>query len=253
MERIDPVVELLTKEFGAAVADDARSLAVLHDRELDPAMLEALRDAGFPECLGLMPTLDPEQAAWRLMADALDALPTAIDPLGWDLLASEYAAIYLNGSYGASPYESVWTSDDHVLCQDAMFEWRALHRASGVAGVDWRKRPDDHLVLQLLYIGHAASHARTAADWRQLATVLDEHTGRWLPEFADRIASRGSVPFYAGLALLTDAWVSRLRNILAQALQEPRPSREAVEARLKQQAPPPAEPVTFMPGTGPSW
>ncbi len=246
--------EPLAIELADIVAEDAESLAALHDKELTPDLLAALNEACFPACLGLLPTSAPAVQAWRAMAEGLAGLPASPDGAAMDELASEYAAIYLTGAYGASPYESVWTDDDHLTCQTAMFQLRDIYAAAGLTTTDWRQRADDHLVLQLLYIAHAARHAATREDWRALARVLDEHPLRWLPDFAARVALRSSSSFYAGLAVLTTAWLDTLRDLLASRLEEPRPSREEVDARLRPTVEAPVEPLVFMPGSsGPSW
>lgn len=242
-------------ELADAIAEDAESLAALHDRELTPDMVEALREARFPACLGLMPRTAHAIAAWQAMSDAVTALPEELDTATLDDLAAEYAAIYLTGAYGTSPLESVWTDDDRLTCQAAMFQWRDIHAAAGLATRDWRQRPDDHLVLQLLYLVHAARTATKGEDWRAIARILDEHTLRWLPDFAARVASRSANTFYTGLAMLTATWLDMLRDLIATRLGEARPSREEIEARLR---PPPARieelPITFVPGAhGPSW
>jgi putative dimethyl sulfoxide reductase chaperone len=193
-------------DLAQAIADDAESLAALHDRELTPGVLQALRQSGFPGSLGLLPTTDAARAAWGAMADAIAALPDAPTARELDELACEYAAIHLTGAYGASPCESAWTDDEHLNCQAAMFEWRELHAAIGLAATDWRQRPDDHLVLQLLHVAHAARQAASDADLHRLAHIFDAHLLRWLPAFAGRVASRSGSPFYAALALLTAAW-----------------------------------------------
>lgn len=236
-----------------AIAEDAESLAALHDRELTPDLVAALHEAKFPDCLGLMPATREIAAAWHAMEKELARLPFAPDGTLMDELAAEYAAIYLTGAYGASPCESAWTDDDRLVCQASMFELRDIYAAAGLAAADWRHRPDDHLVLQLLYVAHAARAARTADDWRALARMLDEHLLRWIREFAARIAQRSQSPFYAELATLTAAWVDTLRDLLATQLGEPRPTREEIETRLKRPVPAPAQPVAFMPGVAPSW
>lgn len=248
----------MSPEVAEAIADDAEMLAALHDRELTAETIAALRDAGFPGCLGLMPATPEAVAAWRAMEAGLASLPVHAAPGELDLLASEYAAIYLTGAYGASPHESVWTDDDHLMCQRAMFEWRDIHAAAGLAAADWRQRPDDHLVLQLLHIAHVARRAAAAEfdnDWRSLARTLDEHTLRWLPDFAARVAARSASPFYAALAVLTASWTDTLRDLITTDLGEPRPTREEIEERLRPARPQAEEqPVSFMPGAqGPSW
>lgn len=241
--------------FAAAVAEDAEALAALHDRELTPELLAALREVRFPDSLGLLPATAAATAAWRALRDALALLPASPDAGTFDELAAEYAAVYLTNAYGASPLESFWTDDDHLVCQEAMFQLRAIYAAAGLATPDWRQRPDDHLVLQLLYVAHAARAATAPDDWRALARMLDEHLLRWVEDFAAHIVLHDRYPhFYAGLAVLTAAWLDNLRELLDRQLGEPRPTRAEIEARLKRAAAPEAQPVAFVPGgRGPSW
>lgn len=239
-------------ELAQAIADDAAALAVLHDRELTPAVLLALRESHFPASLGLLPDGAAAAAAWRAMADAIKALAPPYDAACLDRLAAEYAAVYLTGAYRASPHESAWTDDDGLICQTSMFELRDIYAAAGLAATDWRKRPDDHLVVQLLYIAHAFREPLDRDGCRRLAQVLDDHLLRWLPEFAGRIVQRAGEPFYAGLALLTAAWLETLRELLAHRLGEPRPPLRPARRPFEPQADGQGG-GTFVPGCGPGW
>lgn len=265
------------QDFAAALADDAESLAALHDRELDAATLAALKAVDFPANLGLLPESAAARDAWQLMTTALGALPAAPAAGQLDDLAADFAAIHLTGAHGASPCESVWLDDDGLICQAPMFALREIYAQAGLASSDWRRRPDDHLVLQLLYIAHAlrgiaeeaaddaanqaaddianeaANDLANAGPWRSLATMLDEHLLRWLPHFAARVAARADQPFYAGLSLLTAAWCEGLRELLAERLGEPRPSVEQVAERLRKPKAAATAPLVFMPGVGPGW
>lgn len=238
-----------------ALADDAESLAALHDRELTPQTVAALKAVAFPANLGLLPPPAPAaQEAWRLMAAAVAALPAAPTAGDIDELAAEYAAVYLTGAHGASPCESAWLDDDRLVCQAPMFALREIYAAAGLAAADWRRRPDDHLVLQLLYLAHALRRARSDGDWRAIAAMLDEHLLRWLPDFAARVMARAEQPFHAALAALTATWCDTLRELIAEHLGEPRPTAVEVAARLRQaEAESPARPVVFIPGSGPGW
>ncbi|MBK9446653.1 MAG: molecular chaperone TorD family protein [Betaproteobacteria bacterium] len=242
----------LDTECRVAIAEDAESLASLHDRELTPRFFAALREARFPECLGLMPATVPTTAAWRAMRYTLSLQPATPNAHWFDNLAADYAAIYLTNAYGASPLESVWLDDDHLSCQDAMFELRAIYAAAGLATRNWRQRPDDHLVLQLLYVSHAARNADTPDDWRALAHMLDEHLLRWIDDFASRIVARSEASFYAALAVLTSAWLDTLRTLIAAHLKEARPTREEIEMRMKSPVEDKVVPLAFMPGLGPT-
>lgn len=196
------------KTFLSEFADDAETLARLHDRELDAATLIALKEIGFPDNLALLPQDEESRAAWQFMRNAVSSAPTFREI---DELAAEYAAIYLTGSYGISPCESVWLDEDRLTCREPMFALREIYKAAGLAAADWRKRPDDHLVLQLLFIAHAL-HPAASANF--LVQMMDEHLLRWLPDFSARVATRTSQPFYAGLGMLTLAWCRELRIAL---------------------------------------
>jgi TorA maturation chaperone TorD len=200
------------------LADDAATLARLHDRELDAAALAVLREIRFPDNLALLPQTAEAKTAWAAMRVAVSPAPTFPD---LDALAVEYAAIYLTGAYGASPCESVWLDEDHLICQQPMFELRAIYQATGLAAADWRKRPDDHLVLQLHYIAHELSRAATTDFSPQtLGQMMDDHLLRWLPAFAARVAARTTLPFYAALAHLTLAWCLTLRSVLDEPVRK---------------------------------
>lgn len=241
---------VFSRALAEALAADAGMLAALHDREPTAGTLAALREVGFPANLGLLPKGEQAQQTWRMMAAAL---PCETDPATLDRLAADYAAIYLTGAYGASPCESVWLDDDHLACQGPMFALRELYAEAGLAAADWRRRPDDHLVLQLLYLAHALRRAEGPDALRRLAAMMNEHLLRWLPDFAERVDGRCELPFFAALARLTFLWCEQLRDLLAARLGEPRPTREAVEARLGPSQRTEAVPLAYMPGAAPSW
>lgn len=258
------------RAFREALADDVDGLARLHDRELDPELATALKAAGYPDGLALLPVGEAGLVACANLRQAVAALPGAEmanaeaavlsaregadGQAAWDRLAADYAAIYLTGAAGASPYESVWVTEEHLACQQPMFELRERYAAAGLRVADWRQRYDDHLVLQLQYLAHLL---RRAEGWEAIAILLDEHLGYWFPDFARRVAQRAQTPFYAALAELTYVWLERLREVVADLADLPRPSREVITERLRARHGREAAamaPLKFMPGAaGPSW
>lgn len=248
--------------FREALAEDVDGLARLHDRELDPELAAALKAAAYPDGLALLPAGEAGLAARANLRQAVAGVPDGLSDknrdsasvVAWDLLAADYAAIYLTGAAGASPYESVWVTEEHLACQQPMFELRALYTAAGLRVADWRQRYDDHLVLQLQYLAH---QLRRGGSWESIALLLDEHLGYWFPDFARRVAQRAQTPFYAALAELSYVWLEQLRDVIADLANLPRPSREVITERLRARHGREAAamaPLKFMPGaTGPSW
>lgn len=236
-------------ELRNALVEDLDQLIRLHDRELDAETLAALRTAAFPGGLALSAADEAGETAYANMAAALRENPTL------DELAADYAAIYLNNSFGASPYESVWLSDEHLACDRSMFELREIYAAAGWRVGDWRRRFDDHLVLQLQYLRRVLASA--AVDPEKLAGFIDEHIGYWLPDWGQRVSSYCGTGFYAALAELTHVWLRRFRELLGEIHDLPLPSRERMGEKINRKlALDKAEiaPVRFMPGVeGPSW
>jgi TorA maturation chaperone TorD len=257
---------ILDSEMAWGLSDDCVTLALLHDKELTPEVLAGLKEINFPSNLGMVPNGEKSEQIFAVMKEVIENLPDAPDTALMDNLAAEYAAIYLTGALEVSPFESFWVSDEHLLCQDAMFEMRTLYAASNLKAPDWRLRPDDHLVFELQFIAKrlewiaresAISESTAIRDeWQSLAELLDHHLLRWLPDFAIRVTQRCDTAFYGALALITDAWCQQLRDVIALYLGEARPSKEVIEAMLRPNASgePMPEPLQFMPGSGgPSW
>ena len=225
---------MIGREASLAWSEDVATLALLHDRELTPGLLAGLKAIVFPGNLGMVPRNETGNQIFEAMRKTVAALPEFPDTAYMDNLAADFAAIYLTGALDASPFESYWVSDEHLVCQEAMFDMRELYAADGLAVPDWRLRPDDHLVFQL----------------------LDHHLLRWLPDFSSRVSVRCDTEFYAALFLLTHVWCEQLRDLIALHLGESRPSKEEVDATLrpKHLDEVKAVPVQFMPGIGgPSW
>jgi TorA maturation chaperone TorD len=187
-------------------AEDLRALAWLHASERSPQVLVALYASGFPATLTLVAADDP----WLCAMDAaLKALAGAhcedeceqapLPASSEDDLAADFAAIYLTHALRASPHESVWRDEDHLMLQEPTFAVRAFYRRHGVQAADWRQRADDHLATELEFIALLLERG----ELREAARFLKTHLMTWLPAFAARVSQRAATPFYAALAGLT--------------------------------------------------
>jgi TorA maturation chaperone TorD len=238
--------------FCLAVAEDLAMLACLHDREPDAPFIGMLKSLRFPEGLGLVLKGEPGRQAADLMRQALEALPERPGQPILDEMAVDYTSIYLTHGIQASPEESVWIDEEHLICQESMFQVRKCYERHGLAAPDWRVRPDDHLVLELQFLSHLfqAPPGKTAV--KEIARFMDEHLLRWLGRFSSRVAQHCATPYFAGCALLTSSYCEELRDLLAQILDEPRPTQEEIDARMKPVAMQEQVPVSFVPGVGPA-
>lgn len=253
-------ISVLLTQFANTTAEDLRLLADLHAQELDANKCKTLVECQFPQNLGLVAATFEAETIQKQLYELVCSWSNTLDQAFFDELASDYAAIYLNGAYHACPQESVWIDDEGLVCQQPMFQVRDCYAEYGLKAPDWRQRSDDHLVNELLFIAHVLEQAGIDADKKhffKLAIFLDEHLLRWLTPFSQRVANRCDTAFYAHLNLLTADYCEQIRDLIAEILEQARPSREEIEARLleaqraKHQVP--AEPLQYMPGVAPSW
>jgi TorA maturation chaperone TorD len=232
--------------FCLAAANDLGQLILLHDREPDAELLMQLKKSGYPASLNLLQ--ESEQASDALgVADYLVKNYEISDEL-LDELAVDYASIYLNHSIQASPMESVWLDDEGLTHQEPMFQVREYLRRYGLQAEDWRVRSDDHLVIQLGFI----QYLMTKEEIGTAAKFMDEHLLRWLGRFCDRVATRSATPWFATVALMTNAWCESFRNVLAEILDEPRPTGDEIEKLMKPKPEIVEYPLQYMPGVGPA-
>lgn len=239
-------------DFRRLVAEDLLAFALLHHAEPSGELLDSLRRASGSLTLGLELHSPAGREALKAMAVAFEGLPETLEPPVVDQFAADYADIYLTNGHGASPHESVWLDQDHLMRQEPMFQVRAYYTRHELAAGDWRNRPDDHLALELQFLAHLLAPER-GDTLAEAARFMDEHLLRWLPLFARRVAERCRTRFFAALALLTAAYSEELRDLLASILGQPRPPAAEIEQRMKPRRPPAPVPVTFIPGQGPTW
>jgi len=245
-----------TRDILDLLGEDLQLLARLHDREMDRSSLDALGYIGFPRCLAL--DLDDARAQdGMLLLDQSMLALSAAGELELDELAVDYADIYLNHSIQASPFESVWLDEDGLAMQEPMFQLRGWFERHGMAAEDWRVRSEDHIGLQLQFMAHllnrAADSARPLDTLAELARFLDEHPLRWIGDFSQRVAQRCGTAFYGGCAMLTASYLDGLRGLMELVLDQPRPSAEEIEQRMRPRKESVEVPLTYMPGASASW
>lgn len=256
-----PDHEAILTELCGAIAQDLSQLAALHNRELDTPAIRSLQQVDFPTRLGLSLQSELAAEATRMLDVALEELRNNPGEADVDELAADYANIFLNNTLHSSPFESVWLDEDGLAMQQQMFQVRDWYRRYDIMVENWRRRADDYLGYQLAFLAHLFTACSKAPDdepdvnaLQDAATFMDEHLLRWLSMFAQRIAHRCSTPFYAGLAMLTAAYVEELRELLSDILGVPRPSQETIQERMKPRISVAVEPpAPYVPGASPSW
>ena len=243
----------LIQSFCDVVSDDLKLLASLNGNELSTDSILQLKTIDFPRHLGLLLSEPKAEPVLTTLNQTVKNWPDVLPKKTKDLLDMDFAGIYLNHAYRASPQESVWVDEENLAMQQSMFQVREFYKRYGLEVENWRIRPDDHLVTQLQLIAYVFSGEIKLGELKDIAQFLDEHLLRWVMSFAERAAMHCETAFYASLVLLTAFYLEELRDLLAKILDEPRPTAEEIEQRMKPKVESIIAPMKYMPGTQESW
>ena len=99
---------------------------------------------------------------------------------------------FMTGSSKASPYESVWRSEDETLFGPQTLEVRAMYKRGGLVFERAANEPDDHIGLEFSFVAHLL-HAAAEGDEAALPLLrefLAEHLLAFGPDCLARIAER---------------------------------------------------------------
>lgn len=136
-------------------------------------------------------------------------------------LAVDYARVFLcAGMYEqltAPPYESVYTSEEHLLMQDARDEV-LVHYLSEELGLPAdNTTPEDHLSFEFQFMAklieraqeafEAGEHARYGELCAKQRAFYDEHLANWVPRLCADVRAYANTAFYRGIADVTEGFI----------------------------------------------
>jgi anaerobic sulfite reductase subunit A len=203
-----------------------RLLARLYRAEVDPVFLDGLAAMSFPVAEN-----DDDMAVGARLLEGWLRQPQS-DPL--TTLAVDYARIFLGAGIAsgavAYPYESVYTSPERLVMQDARDKVVAAYRTSGLDKSDALSVPEDHIALEMEFMAHLCAetrHALAAAESERVASALTRqseflarHLANWVPAFCADVAVCADTDFYKGVAKLTAGYLRMDEAILADLAAE---------------------------------
>lgn len=160
-------------------------------------------------------------------ADGADQEALRID------LAADYNQLFLGMSaHPVAPYESVYTSEEGLMMQDARDEVLRAYRQWGLRVPDDFDLPEDHIALELEFMACLADRTREALEAgkdaegdsgestssvRELISAqrafLNTHLS-WALSFCDDIEAHARTAFYYGIAGLTRQQLKADEDIL---------------------------------------
>lgn len=143
-------------------------------------------------------------------------------------IAVDYAHTFLGaGNYDklmAPPYESVYTSEEHLLMQDARDGALSFYRSEGLDLPEENTTPEDHIGFEMQFMAKLVDRACEAlsagdeAEFARLVRVQREfyaqHLANWLPAFIADIERHCKTDYYRGMAQLARAFLAEEKEQL---------------------------------------
>lgn len=198
-------------EFCAQRADIYRLLASLVDREVSAKTYPALAKLGDAQ-----PAEDADEYEQKCV-QGLNTMATCVKDFNEsveDVLACDYARIFLaSGRYegkAAVPYESIYTSEEQILMQEARDQVRALFREAGVMPGAGTTVPEDYLPYEFEFMALLndrlvealeSGDAERAADLaKRQQAFLNDHLLNWMDDLLEDVDRMAQTEFYHALA-----------------------------------------------------
>lgn len=148
-------------------------------------------------------------------------------------LAVDYAHTFLAAGSAkeetrACPYESVFTSDQGLLMQEARDQVYKYMLDEHLEPDQRMRIPDDHLAFELDFVAAMALRMADAvksgdmAEAARLAQVQQsfhrDHLTNWVPDFCEAVVKCCRTPFYRGVAKLTEGFIRVEGELIAEAV-----------------------------------
>ncbi|MCC8142393.1 MAG: molecular chaperone TorD family protein [Lachnospiraceae bacterium] len=226
MEKKDEIVTLIRQR-----ADMYRFLARLYVLEVDAELLSRMKQMVFPTDCTDIDLADGYEQLKQYLDTVADSEPEEGQQSMEDAvidLEVEYARIFLAAgvaSGGAAfPYESVYTSEDHLVNQEAFGDVAILYAAKGLkAREDMYRIPDDHAGLEFEYMARLCDAAVAAAEaedeagldesMQEQRTFYRDHL-RWIAMFGEDIRKYASTDFFRAIGRITRGFMTEETALL---------------------------------------
>lgn len=213
-------------EFFRANESTYKFLSQVFFKELNEEAIAELQAADWPENTG-NEHLDTGFAQVRRYFNL-----AASDKRGQ--LAVEYARIFLAAGVHtkekrcAIPYESVFTSEEHLMMGPARSDCVARYAADGFAVNPELHEPEDHVAFQLEYLCSLSAKAARLVEEKNAEELENNmhrtlefialHQLNWLPELLDTAKDFAKTTFYTGMLHIALGTAEQTRDFLLEAL-----------------------------------
>ncbi len=202
-----------------------RLLGRFFRQEADEEFLDQLRRIGIPE--------DTASEEFNEGAKELNAFLRE-DKHTLDDLAADYARVFLAAGIGSAqaafPFESVYTSPEKLVMQDAYEEVMRIYSRHGLVTGKVDVYPD-HIGLELEFMSWLNGKAQKAMEANDEAALernlaeqaqfLQNHLQNWAPNFCQDVIKYSELPFYPSAAKMTSAFLRAEETLFAHQKEVP--------------------------------
>lgn len=163
------------------------------------AFLAELRESNL---LGTLATLatesaSPASAGLRSLADWF----VAADDQGLEEGRRDYLQLFVAKHLEAPPWESVYSSTERLVNQDAAREVLRAYAEAELGFDGWKQIPADHISLELAFAATLiAETPRKVQAQARLARFEAAHLASWVPRFCSDLGGAAKSPLYKHLA-----------------------------------------------------
>ncbi len=127
----------------------------------------------------------------------------------------------------AAPWESVYRSKTGLTFQESTLRVREIYQSFGLEAEAIHREPDDHIGIELTFIGRLSEGAAEAAaggDATELGRHVDaqraflrDHLLEWAPRCLELVSAHAETEYYRGVAHLTLGCLSESARLLEGA------------------------------------
>jgi putative dimethyl sulfoxide reductase chaperone len=202
-----------------------RFLARAFRKEMDRELLDEIIQLDLSTVSGVQEIDTGFQMLGRFLQDLNE---TALNDL-----AADYARIFLGAgprqAGGAFPYESVYTSPQGLLMQEARDQVVEFYRQEGVQCSTDFHDPEDHIAQELEFVAYLCEKTGQALEEQdddaarhylhKQRGFIDSHLSAWAPRLCTDVARIAATDFYKAIALITSGYLVIDQSLIADLLE----------------------------------
>lgn len=136
-------------------------------------------------------------------------------------LAVDYVKIFIGARQkaGALPYESFYTSKEHLIMQEARDQVVMFYRAEGLDRSDQYSEPEDHIAFELEFMAYLCQKSKDYLTSNQFLdawlglgkqkTFVETHLLNWAPDFLKDVSQSADTDFYKAIAKISSDFLMK--------------------------------------------